>query len=145
MIGGGRELLICQDCRNIVAEVQRRTGGLNPYCLTFENLQQVISATRPNGAHEINFDDAIQLALANRPLMDAVDDFHEHESQARSLQGRQEYLMKFMSWTWKQARDLLGHEYAKARDMDIEEGDAQVDRMLDEAIRLEQERGGVGD
>lgn len=145
VIGGWKELLLCQDCRNIVAEVQRRTGGLSPNCLTLENLQQVIAATTLNGAHEVNFDEAIQLALANRPLMDAVNDFHEHENEVRSLQGRLEYLMKFMPWTRKQARDLLGYEYSKARDLDIEEGDAQIDWMLDEATRLSLERGPADD
>jgi hypothetical protein len=45
-------------------------------------------------------------------------------------------MMKLMAWTWRQARDIIGYEYAKANDIDLEEGDEYVDWLLDEAVRL---------
>jgi hypothetical protein len=35
------------------------------------------------------------------------------------------------------ARELLGFEFAKANDLEIEEGDEQIDWLLEEAGRLE--------
>ena len=34
------------------------------------------------------------------------------------------------------ARDILGYEFAKAHDLDLEEGDAQIDWLIDEGLRL---------
>ncbi|MBU6462679.1 MAG: hypothetical protein KGL35_10440 [Bradyrhizobium sp.] len=40
-----------------------------------------------------------------------------------------------IGYSKQKARDLLGYEYAKANDIDLDEGDAQIDWLLDEAER----------
>jgi hypothetical protein len=40
-----------------------------------------------------------------------------------------------IGYSKQKARDLLGYEYAKANDIDLDKGDAHIDWLLDEAER----------
>jgi hypothetical protein len=136
IIGSHRYLLICQDCRNVVSEVLRRTTGLTEDILPLADLQQLVGSATPHAVHDIDFDQAITTAIGNKPLIEGVEDYREHRSRALEALTEVKRMMKLMAWTWYKARDIIGYEYAKANDIDLEEGDEHADWLLDEASRI---------
>jgi hypothetical protein len=76
------------------------------------------------------------IAVGNKPLIEAVEDYREHRSRALEALADVKRLMKLMEWPWHQARDVVGYEYAKSNDIYLEEGDEHADWLLDEAARL---------
>ncbi|WP_271612698.1 hypothetical protein [Bradyrhizobium sp. CCBAU 21362] len=134
IIGSHANRLVCQDCRNIIAEVKRRTPGLTENNLTIDNVRLLAGAATPHVPHDVDWENAIMLALGNRPLIDAIDDYYEHRANAFDAAREVKELME-IGWPKQKARDLLGYEYAKANDIDLDEGDAHIDWLLDEAER----------
>lgn len=55
IIGLHPNLLICQDCRNVVSEVLRRTTGLIEHILPLADLLQVFGSDSPHAVHDIDF------------------------------------------------------------------------------------------
>ncbi|MGH6712090.1 MAG: hypothetical protein ACREEK_24370 [Bradyrhizobium sp.] len=135
VIGSHRHLL-CQDCRNVTSEVLRRTTGLTEDILPLADLQQLVGGAMPHAVHDIDFDQAIAAAIGNKPLIEAIEDYRDHRSRSLEALTDVKRLMKLMGWPWHQARDIIGYEYAKSNDIDLEDGDAQADWLLDEAARL---------
>lgn len=134
IIGSHINKLVCQDCRNIVAEVKRRTPGLTENNLTIGNVRLLVGMATPHVPHDVDWESAIMLALSNRPLIDAIDDYHEHRRSAYdTLREMREFVE--LGYSKPKARDILGYEFAKANDLDVEEGAAHVDWLLDEAER----------
>ncbi|WP_342738823.1 hypothetical protein [Bradyrhizobium sp. B117] len=134
IIGSHTNRLVCQDCRNIVAEVKRRKPGLTENNLTIDNVRLLVGIATPHVPHDVDWENAIMLALGNRSLVDAIDDYFEHRTHAHDIFREMKELME-MGYSKQKARDLLGYEYAKANDIDLDEGDAQIDWLLDEAER----------
>jgi hypothetical protein len=142
VIGSYKHVLICHDCRNIVAETQRRKPGLTEHSLTVENLRDLVGGGTPHTPHSIDYDLAISMAIANAPLLEAIDDYSDHRSKAIQTQAEAKELMRLMNWDWQQARNIIGYEHAKANNLELEEGDAFADWLLAEGRRfLEEFRG----
>jgi hypothetical protein len=104
--------------------------------LPLADLQQLVGSASPHTVHDIDFDHAITIAIGNKPLIEAVEDYREHRSRALDALAEVRRLMKLMEWPWHQARDVVGYEYAKSNDIDPEESDEHADWLLDEAARL---------
>jgi hypothetical protein len=134
IIGSHTNKLVCQDCRNIIAEVKRRTPGLTENNLTIDNVRLLVVVAAPHMPHEVDWEHAIMLALGNRSLIDAIDDYYGHRTNAYDTVREIKELIE-MGYSRQKARDILGYEHAKANDIDLEEGDAHIDWLLDEAER----------
>jgi hypothetical protein len=65
IIGSYRRILICQDCRNVTAELLRRKDGFDEQSLTFENVRELAEDAAPHAPHEVDFDEATMMAIAN--------------------------------------------------------------------------------
>lgn len=53
----------CQDCRNVVAEMQRRDDELGEYSVTLPDVRSAIVAVSTNTVHDVDFDHLIKRAL----------------------------------------------------------------------------------
>ena len=71
--------------------------------------------------HEVDWENAIMLALGNRSLIDAIDGNFEHLTNAHDTFREMKELME-MGYSKQKARELLGYEHAKANDIDLDEG-----------------------
>lgn len=134
VIGSHTNKLVCQDCRNIIAEVKRRTPGLTENNLTIDNVRLLVGVATPHMPHEVDWENAIMLALGNRSLIDAIEDYFEHRTNAYDIVREVKELTE-MGSSKQKARNILGYECAKANDIDLDEGDAHIDWLLDEAER----------
>ncbi|MEZ0213170.1 MAG: hypothetical protein ACAH27_09515 [Xanthobacteraceae bacterium] len=136
VIGSYRTVLICHDCRNVSAELQRRRAGLSEHSLTLDDLRELVEGATPHSPHEIDFERATALAVANAPLMEAIDDFEDHRARALEVLTDLKHMMKVMGWpSWK-AREIVGYEIAKAKGWELQEGDDHADWLLAEARRV---------
>jgi len=137
VLGSHSRVTICQDCRNIVAEAKRRSKGLTDDSLSLDDLRALVGVPMSNSAHEIDWDDAIGRAIGNQPLIDAISEYYEHRRTADETDRELRSLMENADISRSKARDILGYEFAKAHDLDLEEGDAHIDWLIEEARRLE--------
>lgn len=48
------------------------------------------------------------IALRNKPLIEAVEDYREYRSRALEALADVKRLVKLMEWPWHQARDVVG-------------------------------------
>ena len=142
IIGATREALICHDCRNIVAELQRRKPGLTPQCLTCEDFRVLVGGGAPHTPHMIDYDLAATMAIANAPLLEAIEDFNNHRVKALQTFAEAREIMNLMSWTWRKACEIIGFEFAKANGLELEEGDALAEWMLSEGRRFRENFSG---
>jgi hypothetical protein len=137
VIGSHRWVTICQDCRNIVAETMRRSKGLTEDSLSLDDVRALVGVPTPNSAHEIDWIDAIGRAVGNQPLINAISEYHDHRRAADEADRELRSLMEMPGISPSKARDILGSEFAKAHDLELEEGDAHIDWLIEEAHRLE--------
>jgi hypothetical protein len=86
--------------------------------------------------HEIDFERATAIAVANAPLMEAIDDFTDHRTLAFEALADVKQMTKSMGWSSQKARDIIGYEIAKAKGWELQEGDDHADWLLAEARRL---------
>jgi hypothetical protein len=136
VIGSHSRVTICQDCRNIVAEVMRRSKGLTEDSLSLDDVRSLVGVPTSNSGHEIDWDDAIARAIGNQSLIDAISGYRDHRQTAEETEKELRSLMAIPGIPRSKARDILGYEFAKAHDLDLEEGDAQIDWLIDEGLRL---------
>lgn len=137
IIGSDRRVTICQDCRNIVSEVMRRSNGLTEECLTVDDVRALVGAATPNSMHDVDWDEAIARAIANRSLVEVISEYSDHQRLASETDREIRFLTKMPGLSRSKARELLGLEFAKANDLEAEEGEEYIDWLLDEAERLE--------
>ncbi|WP_036257022.1 hypothetical protein [Mesorhizobium sp. NBIMC_P2-C4] len=121
VIGSHVTVLICQDCRHIISEVQRRDGTLEESSLTRGEVEAAIVAIAPNQMHDVDYDWAIETARNNRDLVAAVDEYHRHARDALAKLARAKWLMKAVPYSFEKARCFMGYEHARAEDVDLEE------------------------
>ena len=136
IIGSYRNVLICHDCRNVSAELQRRRAGLSEQSLTLDDLRELVEGATPHSPHEIDFERAAALAVANAPLMEAIDDFQDHRTRAVEALADLKHMKKLMGWSSSKAREIIGYEIAKAKGWELQEGDDHAVWLLAEAHRL---------
>jgi hypothetical protein len=136
IVGSYHSVLICHDCRNVSAELQRRRAGLSEQSLTLENVRELVEGATPHLPHEIDFERATAIAVANAPLMEAIDDFTDHRTLAFEALADVKQMTKSMGWSSQKARDIIGYEIAKAKGWELQEGDDHADWLLAEARRL---------
>lgn len=136
IISSRHTVLICHDCRNVSAELQRRRAGLSEQSLTLDDLRELVEGATPHSQHEIDFERATTIAVANAVLMEAIADFHDHQTRALEALADLKYLMKATDCSTSKARDIIGYEIAKARGWEIHEGDDHAEWLLAEARRL---------
>jgi hypothetical protein len=115
----------------------RRSKGLTEDSLSLDDVRALVGAPTPNSAHEIDWIDAIGRAVGNQPLIDAISEYHDHRRAADEADRELRSLMEMSDISPSKARDILGSEFAKAHDLDLEEGDAHIDWLIEEAHRLE--------
>ena len=137
VIGSHRWVTICQDCRNIVAEAMRRSKGLTEDSLSLDDVRVLVGVPVSNSTHEIDWDEAIGRAIGNQPLIDAICEYHSHRQEAEEIARELRFLEKTNGCSNSKAREVLGYEFAKAHDLEVEEGDAHIDWLIEEAHRLE--------
>lgn len=137
IIGAHRRVTICQDCRNVISEVLRRSKGLTEGSLSIADVRELVGAAAPNTVHDIDWGEAISRAIANRRLVDAISEYHDHCKLADDTYREIRHLAKLQGWSRSKARELLSSEFAKAHDLEIDEGEEHVDWLLEEAARLE--------
>lgn len=136
IIGSYRQVLICHDCRNIVSELQRRRAGLGEQSLTLDDLRELVGDAVPHSPHEIDFETATDMAIANAPLIEAIEDYENHCSRVIEAFAAVKRMMEAMSWPWSKARDCIGYELAKANGWELDDGAAHANWLLKEAQRI---------
>ncbi|MFZ2468879.1 MAG: hypothetical protein WAW54_10850 [Parvibaculum sedimenti] len=136
IIGSYRQVLICHDCRNIVAELQRRQAGFGENSLTLNDLRELVGSAIPHSQHGIDFRRAIDMAIANAPLIEAIEDYWNHRSRAIEAFADVKRTTEIMSWSWSKARDCIGYELAKTNGWELDDGDAHANWLLKEAQRI---------
>lgn len=137
IIGSDRRVTVCQDCRNVVSEVRRRSAGLTEDCLTVNDVRALVGSAMANSMHDIDWDDAIVRALANRSFVEAISEYSEHRRLSGDIDREVRFLAKSPGWSRSKAKEVLGSELATANDLETEEGEEYVEWLLDEAERLE--------
>jgi len=135
VISEPKYVLICQDCREIVAKQRQRRADLDARALTLENLRELATPATVNVAHDVNFESVEEMIANNSSLLVAIAEFEGHQRRATDARIRQIRLKK-AGCTASEARDLIGYEIAKARNWELEEGDDHADWLLAEAARL---------
>ncbi len=136
IIGSEQAVLICHDCRNVVAELQRRASGFTECSLTVDDIRTLVGQPAPNGSHIVDFDQAITIALANRELEDAIEDYNCHKSISLQFDLELVKLTTLPTITRDKAAQILGCEYSKEHGVSLEDGDAQIEWYLSEARRF---------
>ncbi|MFG1307276.1 hypothetical protein V5F34_24440 [Xanthobacter autotrophicus] len=136
IIGSRQTALICQDCRNVSAELQRRRAGLSEQSLMLDDLRELVGGATPHAQHEIDFERATTIAIANAALIEAITDFYEHRARAFEAIADLKYLMEAMNCSASKARDIIGYEIAKAKGWELHEGDDHAEWLLAEGQRL---------
>lgn len=136
VIGSYRKVLICHDCRNVSAELQRRRAGFHEQSLTLDDVRDLVEGAVPHALHEIDFERATAVAISNASLLEAIDDFEDHRTRAFEVLADYKGMIKLMSWSGAKAREIIGYEFAKAKGWELEEGDDHAEWLLAEARRL---------
>jgi rubredoxin len=137
VIGSHMPVLICQDCRHVVSEIQRRDDTVEESSLTLDDISAAIIAIAANQMHEVNYPLAIETAKNNRELVAAVDDYQEHERTARAKHWRAKWIAKSLPCSIEEARGILAYEHAKAEGIDLDEADDYMAWLLNEGVRFE--------
>lgn len=132
--------LVCQDCRHVATEVQKLDDSVDYNALTIGDVADSIITIAPNQMHEVDYDFALQRARENGDLVAAVNAYHEHEQEVRFQMDRIKSFTKWHRCSVDEARDNFAYEYAKAVDVDLEEGHAFVNWMIAEGHRFERLR-----
>ncbi|UFW92025.1 hypothetical protein BjapCC829_49705 (plasmid) [Bradyrhizobium barranii] len=135
IIGSYRRVLICHDCRNVTAELLRRKAGFDEQCLTLDDLRELVEGAAPHSPHQVDFEQATAMAIANAPLREAIEAYEDHRSRAIEVLADVKSTMKLMGWSWSKARDIVGYELAKAHGWELDEGDIHADWLLRETRR----------
>jgi len=134
IIGGSAQRL---EFEKLVAGAhQRRRTGLSEQSLTLDNLRELVEDAAPHSPHEIDFERATALAVANAPLMEALDDFHDHRTRAVEALADLKHMMNLMGWSSSKAREIVGYEIAKAKGWELQEGDDHAGWLPAEGRRL---------
>jgi rubredoxin len=128
---------ICQDCRNVVAELQRRDDALNEDSVILGDLQGAIITIADNEKHEIDFGFLMDRACENRGLADAIASYRALESSALLYLERANYMMKRQRCSFQEARDHLVQDHANLLGRTIEEATAHIEWFLGRAQRFE--------
>jgi len=139
IIGGERGTLICHDCRNVVAELQRRAPGFNEYSLTVDNIRTLVDQPAPNAPHVIDFDLAKTVVLENAELEEAIEDYVRHKSISEHFGIELLKLETLPNIPRSEAVRILGYEYSKEHGVSLEDGDAQIEWYLSEARRFSEQ------
>ncbi|ESX21183.1 hypothetical protein X767_20760 [Mesorhizobium sp. LSJC264A00] len=139
VIGNHIPVLVCQDCRHVQAEVCKLTG-LSSWSLTIQDTNAAISSVAPHQMHEADYELAKETAANNRELVAAVEEYHEHEREARARLGRAKWLTRLHRCSFDEVCDTLAYEYAEPRGIDLDEGQAYLTWLLAEAQRFERLR-----
>lgn len=138
VIGSTRQHFICQDCRHVSSEAIRRGAEINVDCLTIGDLKKLVGIAVPNAVHNVDYEKANEIALANKPLQAAIDDYRNHQRQAAKARTEVHIKTRFNGLSANEVIDGLGYEYAVEFGIGIEEGVQFVDWLLDEARRFSQ-------
>lgn len=136
VIGSQRTALLCHDCRNLSAELQRRRASLSEQSLTLDDVRELVEGATPHSPHKIDFERATAIAAANAPLIEAINDFQDHRARAFEALADLKNMMNVMGWSSEKALEIIGYEIAKAKGWELEEGDAHAVWLLSEARRL---------
>lgn len=132
--------LVCQDCRHVVSEIQRMDDSVDYNALTIADMAESITTVVPHQLHEIDYQFAIQRAHENGDIVAAVEAYHAHEQDVRFQMERIKSFMKRHRCPIEDARNTFAYEYAKAVDMELQEGHAFMDWMIAEGRRFEERR-----
>ncbi|MBB4116415.1 rubredoxin [Rhizobium sp. BK226] len=128
---------ICQDCRNVVSEMQRRDDALNEYSVTLGDIQGAISTIAANEMHEVDFDYLIDRAYENQGLQEAIASYQDLEGSARYYLERTHFIMKRHRCSFEDARGHLIHDHAKLLDKTIADATDHIDWYLARARKFE--------
>ncbi|WP_143750545.1 MULTISPECIES: hypothetical protein [unclassified Mesorhizobium] len=134
-------VLVCQDCRLVVTKVQQMDDGIDYQALTIGDVAGGITVA-PNQMHDVDYEAIKRRAHENTDLLKAVYEYREHENDARYYLGRIHGFMKVYRCSMDEARDNFAYEYAKAVDVELEEGHAFMNWMIAEGKRFERRREG---
>ncbi|WP_146214425.1 hypothetical protein [Rhizobium sp. 11515TR] len=103
---------ICQDCRHVISEMQRRDDSLSENSVTLSDVKGSISTIAANEMHQVDYEYLIDRAYENHGLQDAIASYLELEGIARSYLERANSIMKRHRCSFEQARDHLVHDHA---------------------------------
>lgn len=132
--------LICQDCKHVVSEIQRMDDSVDYNALTIADMAESITAIAPHQLHDIDYQFAIKRAHENSDIVAAVEAYHAHEQDVRFQMARIKSFMKRHRCRIDDARGTFAYEYAKAVDVELEEGQAFIDWIIAEGRRFEKRR-----
>jgi len=134
---------LCQDCRNVLAQMQGRDDTLHEESVTMADLQGAITAVAHHRQHEVDFDYLIERAQENLGLRDAIARYRELESSALWYLEQSRYYTRRYRCSSGDARDRLVKEHADAVQGSNEDAAELVDwylargRRFDDLKRLE--------
>lgn len=133
VISHQRQVLICQDCREIVTVFRTRHQGLSGQVLTVDDLRAAILAVGPNQRHDVDYDAVLQAARNAAALTEAVERFRRHWSLAVYVSGQYDHLVRYGCYDHDTAIDTLSNEIPSYGWLDAREN---VVWLLEEARRL---------
>lgn len=128
---------ICQDCKHLVSEIQRRDDSLNEYSVTLSDMRGAIVTIAANEMHEINFNYLIDRAYENHGLQEAISAYHRLEENARYYLDCAHSVMKRHRCSFEEARDHLVHEHVELLGETGEEAADFIDWYLARAKHFE--------
>lgn len=128
---------VCQDCRNVVAEMQRRDDELGEYSVTLPDVRSAIVAITPNAMHDVDFDHLIERAHENSGLEEAIGRYHKLEANSRYYLDSAKRLAKWKRWSPEQARNELVKEHMEIMGCTLEEAADFIDWYLAKGKKFE--------
>lgn len=136
IVGSHRHVLICQDCRNVISELMRRSAGLREECLTVRDLRDLVGGVPPHTAPDVDYDRALAFALANKRLLQGIENYRDHRNLALEVRSAARAIMLATECSREEACSCLAHERAALHPGPFEEACGHVRWLLQEAERL---------
>jgi len=121
-----RVVLVCQDCRHIITEIQKRDATLSEDALTIADMIECTLDVTSNRMHEVDYDGAIERARMNGDLVRAVASYRELESLARSYYGSVKAFSISNRCSFDQAVDHFVYEHSQQFNVDTDEAAENV-------------------
>lgn len=132
-----RPVRVCQDCRDIVSEVQKRDASFSPSCLTIDDIVACIVDVGNNRPHEVDYDLAFERAKGNSDLEAEVRAYREFEVLARNYIERLKSFMISKRCSAEDATDHFIYEHVKKYRVDLDEAREAVEWLLANGRRFQ--------
>lgn len=105
--GDHEDIWLCQDCRQVITDVKTQDPKLSDYCLSVEDLRQLVTEVEPHARPIVDLDAALDRARGNALIEEAAFDYVRHRSRCLSRRARYDLIRQAWSLSHDEALGWL--------------------------------------